>query len=60
MASDGVEKGWFLAMRYRSSKTWTQRVAELPRRVRAAAIAPERDLRFRLVDASRKQSASKL
>jgi hypothetical protein len=60
MASDEVEKGWFLAIRYRSGRKWDQRQRELPGRVRAAAEAHGRDLRAALVDARPRESASRL
>jgi hypothetical protein len=60
MSSDEVDKGWFLAMRYRDGKKWDARANELPRRVRSAAAAHERDLRSVLVDARPQKSASKL
>jgi len=60
MSSDEVQKGWFLAIRYRDGKQWDKRVNELPGRVRAAAANHDRDLRYALVDARPRQSASKL
>lgn len=60
MASDEVHKGWFLVVRYRDAKQWDTRERELPGRVRAAAEHHGRDLRVALVDARRRESASKL
>ena len=60
MASDEVEKGWFLALRYRTGKQWDKRETELPSRVHAAAAAHNRDLRAALIDARPRESASKL
>lgn len=60
MASDEVEKGWFLAVRYRGGKKWDARERELPGRVRVAASKHSRDLRGVLVDARPQRSASKL
>jgi hypothetical protein len=60
LSSDEVEKGWFLAVRYRSGKQWDQRADDLPKRVRGAAATHGRDLKSRLVDARRPKSASKL
>jgi hypothetical protein len=60
MASDEVEKGWFLAIRYREGRQWDQKERELPGRVRRAAEQHGRDLRAVLVDARRPPSASNL
>lgn len=60
MASDEVEKGWFLAVRYRDGKKWDRRERELPGRVSAAALSHGKDLRSVLVDARRQASASNL
>jgi len=60
MASDEVEKGWFLAVRYRDGTKWDKRERELPGRVRAAAEHHGGDLRATLVDARRRESASRL
>jgi hypothetical protein len=60
MSSDEVQKGWFLAIRYRDGKTWDNRADALPARVRVAAQAHSRDLRYALVDARKRDSASKL
>ena len=60
MSSDEVRKGWFLAIRYRDGKKWDDRANALPVRVRAAAQTHQRDLRWALVDARPKKSASKL
>lgn len=60
MASDEVHKGWFVAVRYRDGRQWDERVAELPRRVQAAAANHGRDLRSAIIDARRPASASKL
>jgi hypothetical protein len=60
MASDEVEKGWFLALRYRDGKKWNARANELPGRVREAAAAHGRTLKSTLIDARPRESASKL
>jgi hypothetical protein len=60
MASDDVEKGWFLAIRYREGRKWNDRAAALPGRVRAAASAHGRDLRSALINARPQPSASTL
>lgn len=60
MSSDEVNKGWFLALRYRDGKKWDDRADDIPRRVRVAAAAHGRDLRSALVDARPQKSASKL
>lgn len=60
MTSDEVVDGWFLAVRYRSSKSSEDRARALPNRVLAVAHARGLHLRFGLVDARPKESASKL
>jgi hypothetical protein len=60
MASDEVQKGWFVAVRYRDGRQWDQRATELPGRISAAAVHHDRDLRGALIDARRPVSASKL
>ena len=60
LASDEVDKGWFLAIRYRDSKKWNQRARELSGRVQLAGETHGRDLRSALVDARPRESASNL
>lgn len=60
MASDEVQKGWFVAVRYRSGRQWDRRTVELPGRVREAGRRHGRDLRGALIDARRPLSASRL
>ena len=60
MSSDEVEKGWFLAVRYRDGKQWDTRERELPGRVQLAGETHECDLRSALVDARPPKSASTL
>lgn len=60
MSSDEVNKGRFLAIRYREGKKWDDRANQIPGRVRAAARAHGKDLRGHLVDARPQKSASKL
>ncbi|HUA13290.1 MAG TPA: hypothetical protein VL989_02210 [Candidatus Sulfotelmatobacter sp.] len=60
MVSDGVQMGWFIAIRYRDGKKWDTRAAELPARVSAAADAHGIELKASLVDARPKASASRL
>jgi hypothetical protein len=60
MSSDEVDKGWFLALRYRDGEKWDEREAEFPGRIRAAAANHGCDLRGVLVDARPRASASKL
>ena len=59
MVSDGTDEGWFVAVRYRDSKSSEQRVKELPMRVRALN-ANSRHFKCLVIDARRKLSASKL
>ncbi len=60
LVSDEVQKGWFVAVRYRSGKKWDDRASELSVRVRKAAQLHKRDLKTVLVDARPKESASKI
>ena len=59
MVSDGANEGWFVAVRYRDSKSSKQRVEELPMRVRALN-ANDRHFKCLMIDARPKLSASKL
>lgn len=60
MVSDEVDDGWFMAVRYRDTKGQKQRVLELPNVVSAAASKHHKNLRYALVDARRKPSASNI
>lgn len=60
MKSDEVRNGWFLAIRYREGVGADDRTRELPARVRTLANERELDLRYSLVDARPKESASRL
>ena len=60
MRSDEVSDGWFLAIMYNDSKASTERAKALPNRVRATAEAQDINLKYQLVDARPKRSASKL
>ena len=60
LLGDEATLGWFLAVRFRSGKTWDERDAELPKRVKAAATRHGLDLRVALVDARRPESASNI
>ncbi len=60
MVSDDVNDGWFMAVRYRDTKGQKQRVLELPNVVSAAASRHHKHLRYALVDARRKPSASNI
>jgi len=60
MASDEVDKGWFVAIRYRNGKQWDKRERELHPRVKAAAEAHGRTLHGALIDGRPRRSASKL
>jgi hypothetical protein len=60
MKSDEVRDGWFLAVRYRDGEAADKRVNEIAPRV--ASIGKQRDLnlRYAVIDARPKESASKL
>lgn len=60
LTSDEVQDGWFVVVRYRSGKPQDRRATELPKRVSAAAVRTNKRLRYSIVDARPKQSASRL
>jgi hypothetical protein len=60
MKSDEVSDGWFLAVQYKDNKTSKNRASELPGRVNAVRQKRQINLKYDLVDARPKQSASKL
>jgi hypothetical protein len=60
MKSDEVTNGWFLAVQYNESKTSQYRAKELPARVSAVGQQKQINLKYGLVDARPKKSASKL
>lgn len=60
LTSDGAHHGWFIALRYRSNKASTARLMELPVVVERVAVATSANLRFTVVDARPKESASKI
>lgn len=60
MKSDDVSIGWFLALQYNDTKTSKKRAKELPAKVKAAGQDNGIDLKYGLVDARSKPSASKL
>ncbi len=60
MKSDEVADGWFIAVRYRSNKSAQNRIQELNRRVAKLATAEQLNLRYGVIDARPKESASKL
>jgi hypothetical protein len=60
LVSDQALEGWFVSIRYRNNKASEQRMKELPARVRAAADATRKSLRYKAIDARRPNSASKL
>lgn len=58
MVSDEVNDGWFMAVQYRNTKGQLQRVLELPNVVARAASRHQKNLRYALIDARPKLSAS--
>jgi hypothetical protein len=60
MKSDKVTDGWFLAVRYRDTGVAEKRVVTLPKAVKDLAAESGLNLRYGLVDARSKTSASKL
>lgn len=59
LTSDEVQEGWFVVVRYRSGKPQDRRAAELPKRVAEAAAKLDKRLRYSIVDARPKTSASR-
>lgn len=60
MKSDEVSDGWFVAIQYRSNSTSTKRARVLRKRVHELGLQKELGLRYRLIDARPKKSASSL
>jgi hypothetical protein len=60
MRADDLRDGWFVAVRYRTSKAARLRVRELPETVRRVSQEKGIDLRFKAIDARRPISASKI
>jgi hypothetical protein len=60
LGSDECRDGWFLVVRYRDTGVAVDRVSSLPANVKAAGEAHGVELRYVLVDARPKKSASKL
>lgn len=60
LRSDGHGDGWYLAVRLRGGEKWDRRQSELRKRVAATAKKLGLDLRYGIVDARPKKSASKL
>jgi hypothetical protein len=60
MKGDEVKVGWFVALRYRSSKAEDERQKQLPNRVKAVAESKNLELYHFFIDARPQQSASKL
>lgn len=58
MKSDEVNDGWFMAVQYRETKRQLERIAEIPHLVSRAASKHDKNLRYVLVDARPKPSAS--
>lgn len=60
LGSDDCRDGWFLVVRFRSTDGAEKRARALPAELRRVATERGVDLRYRLVDARPKTSASKL
>lgn len=60
LTSDEVRDGWFLAIRYRDGKLATDRIRQLPAKVRIVGAKRGLNLRYALIDGRPKASASKL
>lgn len=60
LTSDESTHGWLLAIQYRSTKTYIDRVGRLPAVVASIAATFKRDIRFAVVDARRPLSVSNI
>jgi hypothetical protein len=60
LKSDQVCDGWFVAIAYRDNKQTKARIGELPNMVIAVSKARNINLRYRIIDARPKLSASRL
>lgn len=60
MHSDRCDDGWFVAIRYRSTKGSLLRMRELPARVRSAAQREGKRIDYTAIDARRPASASNI
>jgi hypothetical protein len=60
MRSDEVTDGWLMALQYRDGGVSRERARKLPAEVKAVAKAEQLTLRFALIDAREKLSASKI
>lgn len=60
MKSDQVTDGWYVAIQYRSGKSADERIRALPKRVATISKDKGLNLRFGVIDARPKASASKL
>lgn len=60
MTSDEVSDGWFIAVQYRNNRSARNRIQELDNRVAQLAAARHLNLRYGVIDARPKESASKL
>lgn len=58
LKSDNAEKGWFIALQYRSNKAAVDRLRSLPAEVSLVSQAVGKQIRFASVDARRPLSAS--
>ncbi|WP_157930713.1 hypothetical protein [Glycomyces xiaoerkulensis] len=60
LKSDQVRDGWFVVIQYKDSKNARQRIQELPGVVNSVAVRSGKALRYIVVDAAPKTSASKI
>lgn len=60
MRSDQCNVGWFVAIRYRSTRGSVQRMRELPGQVRAASKREGKQIDYTVIDARRPASASNI
>jgi hypothetical protein len=59
LQGDDCDDGWFVAVRYRSTKASDKRMRELPKRVRKTSAEVGKTLRYAAIDGRPKESASK-
>ncbi|MFD9550572.1 hypothetical protein ACFWBG_24520 [Nocardia salmonicida] len=60
LVSDDCIAGWYLAIQYRTSKSGDERIAELPRIAREVANSSGKQIRYSIIDARPKISASNI
>lgn len=60
LASDATDQGWLVAIRYRDTKSTTERLRRLPAEVKGAAERTGKQLHYIAIDGRRPASASRI